>query len=123
MKMNPVGWFEISVTNMSRAKKFYESVFGFELTLGNVGGYDMAFFPSQRELPGAAGALISGEGYSPSRTGTVVYFPVADIAATLAKVEQSGGKTTLPKKSIGEHGFIAWFDDSEGNTIALHAMT
>ncbi|MBA3315535.1 MAG: VOC family protein [Planctomycetaceae bacterium] len=121
--MNPVGWFEIPVTNMERAKTFYEAVFGFEMCAANVNGYDMAFFPMQSGLPGAAGTLIAGHPYAPSKTGTIVYFATTDIEGTLAKVERSGGKTILQKKSIGEHGFIGWLEDCEGNTIALHSRT
>lgn len=123
MNSNPVGWFEIPVTDMPRAIKFYQAVFGYELSRAIVNGYDMAFFPMQRDAQGAAGTLITGKGYAPSPTGTIVYFTTPDIEATLAKVERSGGKTTIPKKSIGEHGFIGWFEDCEGNTIALHSRT
>lgn len=121
MDTNPVGWFEIPVKNMERAKAFYEGVFGFEMCPGNVNGYDMTFFPMQSGVPGAGGTLIAGEPYAPSRTGTIVYFGTPDIEASLAKVEQHGGKTVLKKKSIGIHGFIGWFEDSEGNTVALHS--
>lgn len=31
MKNNPVGWFEIYVQDMARAKQFYESVFQVKL--------------------------------------------------------------------------------------------
>ncbi len=123
MDMNPVGWFEIPVKDMARAKKFYETVFGFEMSAGNVNGYDMTFFPMQSNVPGAGGTLIAGDPYAPSRTGTIVYFGTQDIEATLAKVEQNGGKSVLKKKSIGIHGFIGWFEDSEGNTVALHSRT
>lgn len=121
MNTNPVGWFEIPVTDMDRAMKFYQAVFGFELSRCTVNEYDMAFFPMQDNASGATGTLITGHGYAPSRTGTIIYFMAPDIEATLAKVEQNGGKTTIPKKSIGEHGFIGWFEDCEGNTIALHS--
>jgi predicted enzyme related to lactoylglutathione lyase len=40
----------------------------------------------------------------------------------LAKVVKNGGKALMPKTSIGEWGFIANFEDSEGNRIALHSM-
>lgn len=123
MTMNPVGWFEIPVADMARAKKFYEAVFGFELSPGRVNEYDMAFFPMHGNAPGAAGTLVTGKGYAPSRTGTVIYFSTSDIDATLAKVEKNGGKTVVAKKSIGEHGFIGWFEDCEGNTVALHSRT
>jgi predicted enzyme related to lactoylglutathione lyase len=40
----------------------------------------------------------------------------------LGRIEQAGGRTLVPKTSIGEHGFIAHFIDSEGNRVALHSM-
>lgn len=122
MKSNPVGWFEIACKDLKRATAFYKSVFGFEMTDGRVNEYEMVFFPMDHEARGATGALITGKGYEPTQAGTVIYFPVEDIAASLAKVEQAGGKTLFPKKSIGPHGFIAWFADNEGNSIGLHAM-
>lgn len=122
MTKNPVGWFEIAVTDLKRATKFYEAVFGVKLTPEKMDEWDMAFFPMDHNGAGAAGALFQGKGYTPSKTGTIVYFMTGDIPATLAKVEQNGGKTIFPKKSIGQHGFIAWFEDCEGNTVALHSM-
>ncbi len=122
MKMNPVGWFEIPAKDLKRASAFYKNVFGFEMADGRVNEYEMVFFPMDPAVPGAAGALIAGKGYEPTQAGTVVYFPVEDIPASLVKVEQAGGKTLFPKKSIAPHGFIAWFSDTEGNSIGLHAM-
>ncbi len=62
------------------------------------------------------------ETFIPSYAGSLVYFSVVDIDATLAKVNASGGKTILPKMSIGEYGFVGYFEDSEGNRVALHTM-
>jgi hypothetical protein len=52
----------------------------------------------------------------------VVYFTVDDIEGTLAKVQAQGGKTLVPKMSIGEFGFIGQFEDSEGNRLGLHSQ-
>ena len=52
----------------------------------------------------------------------MVYFEVSDIEGTLAKVGAEGGKTLVPKMEIGEFGFIALFQDTEGNRLGLHAM-
>ena len=120
MGNNPVAWFEIPVVDMPRATKFYEAVFGFKLDPQVFEGYDMAFFPMAMESYGAGGTLCKGEGYTPSQTGTVVYFHTSDIEGTLAKIEKNGGKTIFPKKSIGQYGWIAWFTDCEGNSVALH---
>ncbi len=70
----------------------------------------------------ATGALIKGGTYKPSHTGTIVYFTVDDIGEILRRVNANGGKIVLPKKSIGQYGFIAHFDDTEGNRLALHSI-
>ena len=123
VKTNPVIWFEIPVKDTGRARTFYEKVFGLELTPEEMGPYMMTFFPWTEGAPGAAGTLIKGETYEPSHAGTVVYFTVDDIEETLRKVNANGGKTLLPKKSIGQYGFIAHFEDTEGNRLALHSMS
>ena len=123
MKTNPVNWFEIPVNDMERARKFYESVFDVELSMLSMGPMQMYQFPMVDDTYGAAGTLVRAEGYKPSHDGTLVYFSVGDIDGTLGKVIASGGKTILPKMSIAEYGFVAHFEDSEGNKVALHSMT
>lgn len=120
---NPVNWFEIPATNLDRARKFYEQVLGLTLHPMEMGPASMAMFPMMPEAAGAGGALIKTEGYIPSHEGTVVYLSVPDIEATLGLIGQHGGKTLVPKMSIGEFGFIAQFEDCEGNRVALHAMS
>jgi hypothetical protein len=122
IKTNPVNWFEIPVKDIGRARKFYEKVLGLELTPEEMGPYTMAFFPMVKDVTGATGTLIKGESYEPSHAGTVVYFSVDDIDEMLRRINANGGKTLLPKKSIGEYGFIAHFEDTEGNRLALHSM-
>ncbi|MDA8083429.1 MAG: VOC family protein [Nitrospiraceae bacterium] len=121
-KTNPVAWFEIPVRDIERARRFYEKVFGVELTPEDMGPYKMTFFPWTDGAPGAAGTLIKGETYEPSHGGTLVYFSVDDIDETLLKINANGGKTILPKTDIGQYGFIAHFEDTEGNRVAIHAM-
>jgi hypothetical protein len=122
--MNPVNWFEIPVHDFDKAKRFYESVLGLEdLAITEMGPKKMVWFPMKEGAPGAAGGLIKGEGYIPSHSGALVYFSVADIDATLAKVDKHGGRALLPKTGIGQHGFIAHFEDCEGNRVALHARS
>ena len=116
---NPVFHFEIPVTDMDRAVAFYEDVFGYALTRENVDGYDMAFFPRAADRPGASGALAKGDVYRPSHDGPVIYFDVADIDAVVARATGRGARLLYPKKDIGEAGFVAEIEDSEGNRIAL----
>lgn len=120
--MNPVNWFEIPVNDIERAKTFYEKVFGLSLDLRDFENMKMAFFPMDMDTYGAAGALVTADGYVPSGTGVIIYFSVEDIEAVLAKANRNGGKTLVPKVGIGEYGFIGHFIDTEGNRLGLHSM-
>lgn len=59
-------------------------------------------------------------GYKSSHEGSLVYLHVDKIDPTLEALSGAGGKTLMPRTSIGEHGFIAHFEDTEGNRVALH---
>ncbi len=117
---NPVNWFEIPVTDLSRAKSFYESVFEIELQESEMGPKKMGWFPMEMSAAGATGALIQSDGYTPSHDGSLVYLHVDKIDPSLEQVTKSGGKVLLPRTSIGDYGFIAHFEDSEGNRVAMH---
>ena len=119
--MNLVNWFEIPVEDMGRAMAFYEAVFGVELTFNPTGNVEMALFPMEQEIPGANGSLVKAEFYIPSHSGTLVYFSVKDIESTLELINSHGGRTLMGKAGIGEYGFIAHFEDCEGNRVALHS--
>jgi hypothetical protein len=58
---------------------------------------------------------------APSHAGTLVYLTVDNIDGMLIRVHASGGKTLTPKMQIGADGFIAHFEDSEGNRVARHS--
>jgi predicted enzyme related to lactoylglutathione lyase len=117
---NPVTWFEIPVSDLARAKKFYEAALEVAITESEMGPNKMGWFPMEMGAAGSAGTLIMGDGYVPSCEGTLVYLHVGKIDPVLAAIDAVGGKTLMPRMSIGEHGFIAHFQDSEGNRVALH---
>ena len=119
--INPVHWFEISVNDMDRARKFYECALGLQLGLNRVESTLMAWFPTTEGGAGCSGALLKSEGRTPSHDGTMIYFSVPDIDAVLARVAANGGRTLTPKTDIGEYGFYAYFEDSEGNRVGLHS--
>lgn len=120
--MNVVNWFEIPVLDMQRAKAFYGRVFDCELvTLNAAPDEEMCAFPWQPGAPNSAGALVRGDRYTPSREGTRVYFQCDDVTVQQARVPEAGGHLVVPKMSIGEWGFIAMVQDTEGNIIGLHS--
>ncbi|MHB8174707.1 MAG: VOC family protein [Nitrospirota bacterium] len=120
--VNIADWFEIPVQDLDRARLFYESVFNIELSVSDFGAVRMAFFPMAQGAYGASGALVKGEVYAPSHRGILIYLSVEDIEDTLDKVDGGGGNTLMPKTAIGEYGFIAHFQDSEGNRLGLHSI-
>jgi uncharacterized protein len=125
MNSNPVGWFEIYVQDMSRAKAFYESVLGLKLEkLEDPGGTtDMwAFSMVQEPRPGASGALVKQADMPSGGNSVLVYFACDDCAAEAGRVTGAGGKITQAKMSIGPYGFIALAHDTEGNMFGLHSM-
>ena len=124
MDHNMVGWFEIPVSNMERAKKFYESVFNIVISIHELDGLIMGWFPFAPGKSGAMGSLVQHSTYIPSDTkGPVLYFSCKDLSNELKRVEGAGGTILQAKKEIGEgHGFMALLKDTEGNRIALHSQ-
>ncbi|MDX1674055.1 MAG: VOC family protein [Longimicrobiales bacterium] len=118
---NPVNWFEIPATDLDRAQSFYEHVLQIEMRQTEMGPLKMAWFPMAEGGDGATGTLVQNENYTPSHAGSMVYFSVADIDATLGRIAAHGGTVLNPKSGIGEYGFVAHFEDSEGNRVALHS--
>ena len=121
--VNIINWFEVSVSDMARAKKFYEAVFSIKLEQMDMMGMKMAMFPSERMNGKVSGALVEGQMHKPSMDGAKLYFNGnPDLGVALGKVEAAGGKIMMPKTKIGDDiGYMAFFTDSEGNAVALHS--
>ena len=118
---NAINWFEIPVVDFPRAKKFYNTIFGFEMQEQKMGDYLMGFFPGDQS--GVSGAICHGEGYKPSKEGTLIYLNAdGRIDDVIGRIEKAGGKIVLPKSLVtDEIGYIAYFTDTEGNKVALHS--
>ena len=119
---NPVGWFEIYVQDMERARAFYEKTFQVTLERLATSGIELWAFPMQPEKAGCPGALAKMTGKDSGTGGTIVYFSCADCAEEASRAVQNGGKMQKEKQSIGQYGFIALVFDTEGNMIGLHSM-
>ncbi len=119
---NVVGWFEIYVQDMERAKAFYEAVFTVKLQQLPSPVVKMWAFPMRPEAPGCPGALVHMPGVESRMGGTIVYFHTPDCAVEAERAAKNGGKIFKPKFSIGDYGFIALVNDTEGNLIGIHSM-
>ena len=119
-KFNPVVYFEIPVSDIERAIKFYKAVFNFDFEKVIIDNNEMALFPFAENNSGISGALAKGQIYKPTKDGAVIYFNTENIERTLKSATEHGGHILYPKTSIGDLGFVGEFEDCEGNRIALH---
>jgi len=121
---NAISWFEIPVADMQRAKTFYSALYNVEeLHTSEMMDIQMAFLPCEMSDTVVGGALCAGEWYKPSAdSGALVYLNAnPDLNTMLGRVEAAGGQVLMEKTSLGEHGNMAFFMDTEGNRIGLHS--
>jgi len=116
--MNPVSYFEIPVADMDRAIEFYEAVFSVTLERTVIDGHEMALFPFDGNDSGISGSLAMGDSYTPSTSGPRIYFFVENIDEVLQRVIAKNGTVAYDKTRAGSF-WVAEFEDSEGNQIAL----
>jgi uncharacterized protein len=120
--MDKVVHFEIPADNLDRAKKFYQTLFGWQVidipemnyTIVHTVPVDEDNMP--KESGGINGGLMkrSKPGEQP-----VIVINVSSVDEYLKKVEKAGGKTVMPKTRIGQMGQYARVTDPEGNVIGL----
>ena len=122
---NAISWFEIPAIDLSRAQKFYETIFGISMTAMDLANIKMRMFPLE-DMMGVGGAIVDSGGFhKPSATdGPLIYLNAnPDVQQVLDKTEAAGGKIMVPKTEISpEYGYMAVIIDTEGNRIALHAV-
>ena len=123
---NAISWFEIPATNLERAAKFYETIFGVSLIVMDLPNIRMRMFPLDDMMTQVGGAVVDSGGLQqPSATdGPLIYLNGnPDVQNILDKVETAGGKILVPKTEISpEYGFMAVIIDTEGNRIGLHSV-
>jgi uncharacterized protein len=115
MQSNPVGWFEIYVQDMRRAKTFYETVFSTKLEKLSDHAEGHGTHRRYRRVGAEERRPASGN-------SVIVYFMCEDCANESKKAATNGGKVMKYNSAIGQHGFIALVNDTEGNVIGLHSM-
>lgn len=121
MSKHKVVHFEIPTSDFSKAKEFYGKIFGWNLQMWE-DRYMMANTTevNEEQMPTEAGG-INGGFYIRNNANDKPSFVIEtdSIDGTLMEIEKAGGKTTRPKTSVGDMGFMAEFTDPEGNEISL----
>jgi len=126
---NALTWFEIPVSNMQRARKFYETILDIKMETmpDNNPEEQTVFFPRK---PGTimaksgilSGCLVKAKRVKPSSSGPLIYLNAyPSIQKVIDRIVPAGGKIVMNKTEIPA-GMIAVFKDTEGNQPALHAV-
>ena len=125
--MDSVVHFEIPAKDPKRAADFYTKAFGWNVSkypdfdYWTLGTTDV----DEKQMPTKPGAINGGLGQKGvmAPNAVTVTISVSDIDAALKKVAELGGKVTGPKTPVGNMGFSAYFEDTEGNNIGLWQNT
>jgi len=124
---NALNWFEIPVNDFNRAKKFYESIFNYQMPDVMMGETKMGFFLYDMQAGKIGGAIVyNPDFYKASENGSLIYLNAQpDLQIVLNKVASAGGAVLKEKTLVSEEqnlGYWALIKDSEGNRVALHSM-
>ena len=119
---NRVVHFEIPFDDGQRARQFYGDVFGWELmdmpemsyTIATTGPTDPEKGPTDSGF--INGGMMQREG---PFTAPNIVLDVANLEEALKAVGEAGGTTVSERQPVGDMGFTAYFEDTEGNLVGL----
>ena len=120
--MDKVVHFEVPFDDAERAHGFYREAFGWQLQSMPGMGYSLVTTTPTDESgrPGEPGGINGGMlARQGPITAPVITIGVADLDASLARVEELGGKVEIGRLPVGDMGFSAYVRDTEGNLIGL----
>lgn len=122
---NAINWFEIPTTQLDQAQAFYESVLDKPMHRENMGSWQLAIFPFEKDSHGVGGALVMGSKTpTPLANGVLIYLNAnPSLDAALKRTVEAGGQIALERQALPEGlGFFACITDLDGNRVGLHAL-
>jgi predicted enzyme related to lactoylglutathione lyase len=122
MSMDAVVHFEIPVDDLGRAKRFYGSIFGWDLR--DMSGMDYTSVETtpvdEQQRPKDPGAINGGMFKRTAELPVPVFtINVNSIDDSLKQVESAGGAVLKPAEEIPGMGSFAYAKDTEGNIFGL----
>ncbi|HEY6464154.1 MAG TPA: VOC family protein, partial [Polyangiaceae bacterium] len=105
--------WEIQSQRPETLQAFYSDVFGWKIDASNPMNYGMV--SSGRGSGGIDGGIGGTQGPG---SRVLVYANVPEINAILAKIEERGGRTLMPRTDVGPV-IMALYADPEGNVMGV----
>jgi len=117
-----IAWFDVPVSDLSRAMTFYTAVLGAPVKLNKSGSIPLGILPTPKG--GQMGCLVPNGPVKPASDGVMVWFSCEGrFRAAVSAAKKNGGTILGEIHAIGGFGFRAEVLDSEGNRIALYSET
>lgn len=107
--------FELPADNPDRAVQFYSDVFGWKFQKW-AGPQDYWLVSTGEGGPGINGGLLRRSHPGASTANTV---DVTSVDEAVRSVEKAGGTIVAPKMPIPGVGYLAYCQDTEGNTFGV----
>ncbi|MFP1630821.1 VOC family protein [Zhengella sp. ZM62] len=112
-----VCWFEIPVTDLDRAQRFYESVLGCSMRRDDTGPNPMIAF-TRMDDPVASGHLYPGRPAAPG-TGNTIHLVAQDpLETVIERIPAAGGQVVSPVIDIPVGRFF-YATDPDGNSVGF----
>jgi predicted enzyme related to lactoylglutathione lyase len=112
--MPKVAHFEIVTKDIPVVKKFYEDVFGWKFNQWGSEEYWLISTGEENEK-GIDGGFVKSRG----ENVIVNTINVPNLDEYIQKVENNGGKITVPKNAVPGIGWLCYFKDVEGNLFGM----
>jgi predicted enzyme related to lactoylglutathione lyase len=118
--MSNISYFEVPADDITRAKKFYTEILGWDFMPTQVPGMQVEYWnistgKSRKDTLNMGGLYQRKE----SSSRILIYALVDEMDKALARVEELGGKIFSPKMTLETVGTLVTIIDSEGNLIGL----
>lgn len=119
MDTGTVGWIDLTVENAPKIRSFYQEVVGWKFSNVNMDGYDdFSMYPPGGEEP-VSGICHARGGNAELPPVWIVYFFVDDLAESLEKCADGGGKIVSGPRSMGKDRYCV-IQDPAGAVCALY---
>jgi predicted enzyme related to lactoylglutathione lyase len=116
---NTLSFFAINADDVPRARRFYETVFGWSFEPW--GPPNFYLIETGKEQAAVRGGLQERRELAPGQKmiGFECTISVANIDQTIRAIEANGGGIAAPKFHIPTVGTVAYFFDTEGNVAGI----